>query len=56
MNNPFCTYHDNGNYADLSNYGRPELIMTKDAVLKNRRYNKYTDRYEDLIIYSKVKK
>ena len=33
MNNPFCTYHDNGNYADLSNYGRPELIMTKYAVL-----------------------
>ena len=26
--------------------------MTKDAVLKNRRYNKYTDSYEDLVIYS----
>ena len=29
--------------------------MTKNAVLKNRRYNKYMNKYEDLIIYSKVK-
>ena len=30
--------------------------MTKDAVLPNRRYNKYTNEYEELVIYSKVKK
>ena len=28
--------------------------MTKDVVLKNRRYNKYTDSYEDLVIYSNI--
>ena len=30
--------------------------MIKDAILSNRRYNKYTNKYEDLIVYSKVKK
>lgn len=29
--------------------------MTKDATLPNRRYNKYTNKYEDLIIYSITK-
>lgn len=30
--------------------------MIKDAILPNRRYNKYTNKYEDLIVYSKIKK
>lgn len=30
--------------------------MTKDAILPQRRYNKYTNEYDDLIVYSITKK
>lgn len=46
MNNfLFNTYHDNGEYADLSIYGYPTYIITKDNVLLDctRWFNKNTD-------------
>lgn len=33
-----------------------KIGMIKDAILPNRRFNKYTNEYEDLIVYSIVKK